>query len=367
MKVLHLFAAGGTGGIEVLFRNIVLQSKNIENICGFMFQEGNIYEELKKSDVKTFSVKNLRYRDKIKYISKYCLDNAIDVIVMHHGGLNCNRIYIKLKKVLERTNIKFIRYMHACFDFKAFGMGKNFIKNVLIKNRMQKAIDCSDYIIYISEASKRSFENNFKIHINGKVIYNGISGKFYENVPIRNVEKNFGKIVYIGRLNKIKGVHLLIEATERLIKKNKDIYLTVVGDGEERRRLEKMVIDRKIEKNVKFLGRRDDVIEILDKNEIFVYPSTWEEGFGISVVEAMARGCIPITFKKGGLVEIIQDGVNGFIVNNTESVELAEKIDYAINYKEKREIIDNAIESVKKYSIDDTILNLENIIKELIR
>ena len=130
MKVLHLFAAGGTGGIEVLFRNIVLQSKNIENICGFMFQEGNIYEELKKSDVKTFSVKNLRYRDKIKYISKYCLDNSIDVIVMHHGGLNCNRIYIKLKKVLERTNIKFIRYMHACFDFKAFGMGKNFIKNV---------------------------------------------------------------------------------------------------------------------------------------------------------------------------------------------------------------------------------------------
>ena len=71
-----------------------------------------------------------------------------------------------------------------------------------------------------------------------------------------------------------------------------------------------------------------------------MYPSTWEEGFGISVVEAMARGCIPITFKKGGLVEIIQDGVNGFIVNNTESVELAEKIDYAINYKEKDEECD---------------------------
>ena len=55
--MLHLFAAGGTGGIEVLFRNIVLQSKNIENICGFMFQEGNIYEELKKLMLRRFQLK----------------------------------------------------------------------------------------------------------------------------------------------------------------------------------------------------------------------------------------------------------------------------------------------------------------------
>lgn len=367
MKVLHLFAAGGTGGIEVLFKNIVLQNNTIENICGFLFEEGNIYEELNKSNVITFSLKNVKYNQKIKYISQYCLGNSIDVIVMHHGGLNCNRIYIKLKKVLKNTDIKFIRYMHACFDFNAFGMGKNFIKNLLIKNRMQKAIDCSDYIIYISEASKKSFENNFKIYTKGKVIYNGIAEEFYENVPTRNVEKNFDKIIYIGRLNKVKGVHLLIEAVERLVKGNKNVFLTVVGDGEEKEKLEKMIIDYGIENNVKFLGRRDDVIDILDKNDIFVYPSTWEEGFGISVVEAMARGCISITFKKGGLVEIIQDGVNGFIVDNVNSERLAEKIDYAINNKEKRKIVDNALESARAYSINTTIVKFESIIKELVK
>lgn len=78
------------------------------------------------------------------------------------------------------------------------------------------------------------------------------------------------------------------------------------------------------------------MIEILDYNDIFVYPSTWEEGFGISVVEAMSRGCIPITFKKGGLLEIIKNEEDGFFADNVSDIELMNKINYVINYDNKK-------------------------------
>ena len=85
---------------------------------------------------------------------------------------------------------------------------------------------------------------------------------------------------------------------------------------------------------VNFVGTQTNVIEWLDKADIFVYPVIWKEAFGISVVEAMSRGCIPIVTKKGGLPEIIDDEVNGFIISKCDREELAQKITNIIQKKQ---------------------------------
>ena len=106
------------------------------------------------------------------------------------------------------------------------------------------------------------------------------------------------------------------------------------------------------------VGKQENVIPWLDKTDIFVYPSIGEEGFGISVVEAMARGCIPITFQKGGLVEIIENEKSGFLVKKVDDEELAKKIREVIQKKNRKEIISNAIERSKCFTIHKTVENL---------
>lgn len=367
MKILNLLAAGRTGGIEVLCQNIVLKSKEDNRIC-CLFGEGEIFENLKKNGIKIFSTKSLNKNilKIVKTIEEYCKDEKIDIIIVHHGGMTCNIVYLLLKKKLK--NIKFVRYLHGCFDKYSFGNNGNFIKRFCVKKIMERALNNSDLIIYISEAVKRSFETALNLkNTNNIVIYNGIPNEFL-NIPLKKPTNKETKITYVGRLAKLKGVDLLIDAFYDLCTKGINAKLNIVGDGEEEENLEEKVKELQLENFVIFNGRKKDVIPILDETDIFVYPSICEEGFGISVIEAMSRGCIPITFKKGGIPEIINNKENGILVENINSQELSNAIKNVINMKpnEKNVIIENAIKRAKDFSIDNTINELEKALRKLI-
>lgn len=243
------------------------------------------------------------------------------------------------------------------------------MKNLLIKTIMQRAINVSDLLIFISEAVKKTFQNNFKFEENKSiVIYNGINRKYLENIATEK-KTEITNIVFVGRLEKVKGVDLLINAFGEVYKRNNQTQLTIVGDGKERKSLEKLAKKVKdSEKTIKFVGRQNNVIEWLDRAKIFVYPSIWEEGFGISVVEAMARGCIPITFRKGGLTEIIKDGKNGILVNEVSSDALAQAIIKVILMDDKRKKImrEEAIKTAKRFTIDNTIKNIEKSLNKIL-
>lgn len=362
MKVLHLLAAGGTGGIEILCKDLMLTS-NLDNRICFLFEEGETYNYLYDNNYKVFSLKNLN-RNKKKItdkLVKYCNKEQIDVVVVHHGGRSCNIIYINLRKKLP--SVKFVRYLHGSFDKYTYGNSSNKLKNFLIKRTMKKALNMSDLLIFISKAVQKSFESSFDIkNINKVVIYNGIGRQFYDNLDLSKKENN--RIVYVGRLVKLKGVDILIKAFKLVNNELHNTLLTIVGDGQEREKLEHLVKTLNIEDKVKFTGIKTNVKDYLDKSKIFVYPSICEEGFGISVVEAMSRGCIPIAFNKGGLPEVIEDEKNGYIVNQTSEQKLAEKIIQCLQQDESK-IIQNAIQGAKDFSIDKMVQQFEKNMKIL--
>lgn len=366
MKILNLWASGKTGGIEVLWKNILINSKEDNRVC-CMFEEGEIYTQLNKIGIKTLSTTNCKKNISriVKIIYNYCIKEKIDVVILHHGGVSCNLVYILLRKKLK--NIGFVRYLHSCFDQYSYGNDGNIIKKYIVKLLMKRVLNISDLLVYISNAVKRSFDDNFKLkNIKNVVIYNGIPSIFLEN----NVDSKKGfrlNITFIGRLIKAKGINLLIKSFANVYKKNKNIKLTITGDGKEKNNLEREVNELNIVEAVEFTGRKENVIPILDKTDIFVYPSIWEEGFGISVVEAMARGCIPITFNKGGLPEIITNGVNGIIVEETSSEALAKAIEKVINMRdeEKSKMRIEAMKRARDFSIDNTISQLEKALKSL--
>ena len=171
----------------------------------------------------------------------------------------------------------------------------------------------------------------------------------------------------MGRLEKVKGVHILINAFEKVCKQCQNVKLTVVGDGTEKRNLEEQAKELIKNEKINFVGRQSNVIDWVDKSNIFIYPSIWEEGFGISVIEAMARGLIPITFKKGGLIEIIKNEENGFLVNEVNEESLANAIIKVIKLseEEKLKIAENAKNVAKKFTIERTIQSLKKVYSDL--
>ena len=347
----------------MLCKDIFLNAKWDNRIC-VLFEEGEIYESLKEKSDKIFSLKNENRNKKniVKKLVEYCNKEKIDIITVHHGGISCNLIYISLKKKLK--NVKFVRYLHGSFDKYSFGNGENKLKDFIVKTVMQKAFDVSDLLIFISKAVQKTFTDTFNIDNKNKaIIYNGINNAFFDKV----LEERKMNIIYVGRLSKVKGVDILLNSLRDVYNENSNIITTIVGDGEEKQHLEEMTIELGIQDNVQFVGRQANVIQWLDRNSIFIYPSIWEEGFGISVAEAMARGCIPMTFRKGGLPELIENGKNGFLIDEVSEEKLANKILDILNLPDEKidSLRENAIQTARKFSIDNTINELEKQYKSL--
>lgn len=365
MKVLNLLAAGNPGGIESLCNNIDKDSK-INNYWVFMFDGGKIAEEMKQrnpDNVFILGYPKKRCRKYIETINDICRKFKIDIITLHHGGTYCNLIYTKLKK--KNPNIKFVRYLHSCYEDK-YNLEGNFIKDKVIFYYLNKALQISDLIISVSNAVEKSYKEKFNIASKDKVvIYNGIGDEFF-NKEIKDRELFEGrtvKVIYVGRLVKVKGIDILIDAVNQLIKEGYDILLTIVGDGTERKNLESKVLEENIQDKIKFVGTQTNVIDWLDGSDIFVYPSIWEEAFGISVVEAMARGCIPLVSNKGGLPEVVNNQKK-YMFNDGQ--ELKSKIIELKKCNNTEDLIKECISMPKNFSIQKTINLLKKEYEKLL-
>lgn len=128
-----------------------------------------------------------------------------------------------------------------------------------------------------------------------------------------------------ARLAPVKGISFLIGAIALLRERIPHLRLVIAGDGPERPKLETQVRASGLEKAVKFAGWIDDVAAELPNWDLYVQPSL-AEGLGISVLEAMAAGIPVVASDVGGLKEVIDDGVTGFLVPPRDTVTLAERI-----------------------------------------
>ena len=146
------------------------------------------------------------------------------------------------------------------------------------------------------------------------VIQNGIDTAYFRPAAMP-AHKAPGQMTigYVGRLQKVKGVDLLIAAFAQLMAKYPTIQLHLVGDGSEREVLTAQVQQLGLEQNVHFLGVRADVADLYQTFDLFVLPSLWE-GMPNVVLEAMACGVPVVATNTGGTPEIVQHGKTGLLV-----------------------------------------------------
>ena len=210
-----------------------------------------------------------------------------------------------------------------------------------LRNRLLQITDSLDDVVTIvsQKASETMLKSKTASANKLLVIYNGIDlNKFiFQDKKARkeirkelNLKKDDKVLISIGRLFKAKGYPYLIEAIKILKSKYPDIKLLIIGEGEEKNKLETQTRELNLEKNIFFLGRKENVSNCLNASDIFVLASLWE-GFGLAIVEAMACGLPVITTNVGGIPEIIQDKISGLLVDPKDSEILAQKIDYLLN------------------------------------
>lgn len=171
-----------------------------------------------------------------------------------------------------------------------------------------------------------------------RVIPNWISAEQYQqNFDIQKERTKQGtlKILFLGWVTREKGVFELIEAFERLMKH--DVELWVAGDGQDLAEIQTIIKTKEIEQRVKLFGwvQGDRKTYLLQNSDIFVLPSYYE-GLPNSVLEAMMSGIPVIATKVGGLPDLIEDGVTGYLVEPKNSQQLAEKLTDLISSSDKR-------------------------------
>ena len=227
----------------------------------------------------------------------------------------------------SKHNIKTYVTAHGSDMFEMYK--KQFFMRPIIKKVLKKA----DKIFVVSNALKK------EIIATGVKEIRNITSLHWNSVDInrftpdnKNLLENHGKpvVLFVGNLIKRKNVNLLLEAK----KQSEDDYeLVVVGDGPLMNELKSKVEKDNIP-DVRFLGSRTDVENIIPGCDMLVLPS-FSESFGLVLIEALACGKPVIGSNVGGISEIITEDV-GLLINPNDSSTLSDAISKLINDNEFR-------------------------------
>lgn len=194
----------------------------------------------------------------------------------------------------------------------------NVIFYSLLKRASFRIIAISNYIRNI--LIERGFSGT-----NVAVINSGVDISMFRPMNIGSGPRF--TILYVGRLHPDKGIHILLRAFASCVKNHKDAELTIVGAGSSDYQwtLSCLASSLNISRAVRFLGKinHEELYEIYNSADVFVYPSTWSEPFGRAILEAMACGVPVIASNVGGISEIIVNGKNGVLVNPNDVHALA--------------------------------------------
>lgn len=147
-------------------------------------------------------------------------------------------------------------------------------------------------------------------------------------------------LLFVGRFNAFKNVEMLIEAIAHLKAMGVDNFeLYLVGEGERRVQIERLISEKGLTKQAHLLGwvDREAIVEHYRRADLFVTATTWE-GMPNTVLEGMACGLPVIATRASGLEELVHDGVNGYLVNINDTLSMADRLAVLINnpYERKR-------------------------------
>ncbi|MEK7673036.1 MAG: glycosyltransferase family 4 protein [Patescibacteria group bacterium] len=286
------------------------------------------------------------------------------------------RHYFQIRKIIKKEKINFV-HLHlwnpgSCrYAFLAINSAKTPIivtehdpfELTSLKKKFKKwTLKKISKIVTVSENNKTLLAKLYpEISKKITVIKNGIDTTWWQSQLLRfpddekdDIKKDLFKaekddfiITSIAELHERKGLKYLIEAMAEVSAKNfvrpafRGLKLVIIGEGPDRKNLENLIKELKLEEKVILLGKQKNIPKLLKSSDLFVLPSK-REAFGLVLLEAMTIPLAIIASRVGGIPEVITDGKNGILVEPESSKELTKAIKSLITNSDKRQALAEA-------------------------
>ena len=255
----------------------------------------------------------------------------IDILHVHYAIPHAYAGYMA-KQMLKREGIEvpMITTLHGT-DITLVGNHPTY------KEAVTFSINESDVVTSVSESLKRDTLRLFNVDKDIKVIPNFIGLQKTERVSPckRSVMASADELIvtHISNFRKVKRVDDVVRVFYG-IQQQLPAKLIMVGDGPEREIADQLCKDLGIKKKVLFLGNTSDIDRILCFTDLFLLPSE-SESFGLSALEAMAAGVPVVSSNAGGLSEVNEEGVSGYLCPIGDVQTMAEKAIYILSDKDR--------------------------------
>lgn len=188
-------------------------------------------------------------------------------------------------------------------------------------------------------------------------IYNGIE------LPDNHALQNKDQLLYVGRLEYVKGVDVLLKALPQIVKAIPTAQLFIVGDGGARAELEALAGELHLQNHVTFCGWLNDkaLSDRYRQSTVVVIPSMWPENLPTVCLEALATGRLVVGSATGGIPELVQDGVTGHTVPPGDAHALAAAIVDVLQQPDLSAMSDARAVSAQRFAITPFIEKLEKL------
>lgn len=340
---------------------------------------------LNLSDIKDIEIVFANLQDSVNIISnvislmKYVLDS--DLIVS--TGFDCG-IYLSLLKYFSNDKRIYVSVVHGIDGYyiddeylnrikKNFGI-LHMLKDKIITNLFLRFFDrfitvssaMNDFLVSVRKAAPEKIRTIFFGTEFGRLV--SLTGTEIADFRLSNGLglKDF-VICYAGRLTYAKGLEVLIAEIEYLFKKYDDIKLILNGDGELREFLQSEILKFGLDDKVVVTGFVPGTEKYIQISDVLILPSK-SESTNLGVQVAMYFGRIVICSNAGGLQDLVDDGINGYMFNVNDYAEMTAKLEYV--YKNRynlNHIGKNANKKMnEKFNLSENIYNIEKEFMELL-
>lgn len=347
--------SGGTERVAVLIANeLQKKEKYTVSFVSLTERQKDVFFEL-DSTISRYKLYDtvvsgmthiLGYINRLKKVIKL---HSIDILVDIDGIIDMYAVPVKWL-----TGVKVISWEHFNYYFHPSQGLRQKVRKFAVKN--------VDAIVTLTEQDKEYYLNNLKIKCPIVAIHNPVTFTGIDNTY--DVESK--TIISVGRLTYQKGFDRLIDVAEIVLNNKSKWKWIIMGDGEDREVLQKSIDDRKLTDQLQLLGNVNNIDKYYKKSSIFVMTSRFE-GLPMTLLEAKYYQLPIVSYDiKTGPKECITDGINGYLVEEDNISDMAEKIEELIENKEKRVgFSDKALIDVENFSLERIIKQWEELIEKV--
>jgi glycosyltransferase involved in cell wall biosynthesis len=340
MKILHVIDSEGVYGAEVVVLNLMAEHGALGHdpwLCSIGatgIAEKPLETEALRRGLKVFKVRMRNGPNLVGAIQLLRLAKQRGFEIIHSHGYKSN---ILLGFIPGRVRgIPLVATVHG---WTSAGRLSRMIVYVWLD---RISLRFMDVIVLVSRAIQSKIRVRDEKQGSVMVIPNGISPSrelSFQSSPDEEIStfcRGSFTLGSVGRLSPEKGYDVLLEAVNILVGRGLPIKLVILGEGQERARLERLVADFGLTERVSLPGYRHNARDYFPLFDVFVL-SSFTEGLPITLLEAMGSGRPIVATKVGSIPEVLDGGRAGLLVDPSQSAALVDALELMINDEKLRQ------------------------------